>query len=311
MTSPDRALAGYDPALITEQVKNVLLKDVAPSSRRIYETDARQFLAWLDTRGAALATVDYAALVDYKDGLLQTRSKVTAARKIVVARRLLDVAVLLGHRPDNPARRLSAIKGAAQQETTHRALNKQEAQGLLAVIDRTSIKGKRDYALIMLLLRTGLRRAEAASLVLGDLGQEQGHSIATVRHGKGDKRRIIKLPVDVLRTINEYLDGAGRKGAGPTAPLFASLGQYGRATTDRPLKGLDIERVVEGYAKQAGLDGLSPHGLRASFVTLALENGAKLQQVQYAAGHADPRTTERYQKRKLNLDDNATDYLRF
>jgi len=49
--------------------------------------------------------------------------------------------------------------------------------------------------------------------------------------------------------------------------------------------------------------------LRASFVTLALEGGARLQQVQYAAGHADPRTTERYQKRKQNLQDNAVDYL--
>jgi site-specific recombinase XerD len=44
---------------------------------------------------------------------------------------------------------------------------------------------------------------------------------------------------------------------------------------------------------------------------LALENGAKLQQVQYAAGHANPRTTERYQKRKFNLDNNAVDYVRF
>ena len=70
-----------------------------------------------------------------------------------------------------------------------------------------------------------------------------------------------------------------------------------------------IERLVKHYGRAAGVD-VTPHGLRASFVTLALEGGAKLQQVQYAAGHADPRTTERYQKRKLNLDDNAVDYVR-
>ena len=53
-----------------------------------------------------------------------------------------------------------------------------------------------------------------------------------------------------------------------------------------------------------------PHGLRATFVTLALEGGAPLHLVQRAAGHADPRTTERYWRRKEGLDDNAVDYIR-
>jgi integrase len=60
----------------------------------------------------------------------------------------------------------------------------------------------------------------------------------------------------------------------------------------------------------AGLEGLTPHGLRATFVTITLENGASLEQVQYAVGHSDPRTTERYHKRKLNLENNAVDYFR-
>jgi integrase len=71
-----------------------------------------------------------------------------------------------------------------------------------------------------------------------------------------------------------------------------------------------VQQIVEDRGKAIGLK-LTPHGLRASFITLALEGGAKLQQAQYAAGHADPRTTERYQKRKFNLDDNAVDYIRF
>ena len=77
------------------------------------------------------------------------------------------------------------------------------------------------------------------------------------------------------------------------------------------MSGEAIEDVVTCYAKRAELDGLTPHGLRASFVTLALEGGAALHDVQYAAGHADPRTTERYQKRKLNLDRNAVDFVHF
>ena len=72
-----------------------------------------------------------------------------------------------------------------------------------------------------------------------------------------------------------------------------------------------IQRVVETACEVADLNlKLTPHGLRATFVTLALEGGAKLEQVQYAVGHADPRTTERYHKRKLNLDNNAVDFIK-
>jgi site-specific recombinase XerD len=144
---------------------------------------------------------------------------------------------------------------------------------------------------------------------LGDLSQEQGHFLATIRHGKGDKRRQIKLPVDVMRAVNIYLDALGWEDKNPNAPLFV---QFRRGDHPQQLGISDqvIKRVVTDYAAKLNLK-LSPHGLRATFVTLALEAGAKLHQVQYAVGHADPRTTERYQKRKFNLDDNATDYLRF
>jgi len=70
-----------------------------------------------------------------------------------------------------------------------------------------------------------------------------------------------------------------------------------------------VELLVKKYAP-TGTD-LTPHGLRATFATLALEAEASLHQVQYALGHADPRTTERYQRRKLNLDNNAVDVLNF
>jgi integrase len=143
----------------------------------------------------------------------------------------------------------------------------------------------------------------------------------TIRHGKGDKRRKAKVPVDVMRAISEYLEATGRKEARNTAPLFIGF-RKGKGQSKHVAPGAAtvvveggialsykaIEKIVKGYAASSGITGLTPHGLRASFITLALENGAKLQQVQYAAGHADPRTTERYQKRKFNLDDNAVAY---
>lgn len=292
-----------------ERIRNTLLKNVAASSARVYEQAAREFTTWLSAKGLTVQTVTYEDLSEYRSYLAEHNAKATAARKLVVARRLLDVAVILKVRTDNPAKQVKGFKNS-NQETTHRALTSDEARLLLNQINLETPKGTRDYALILLLLRTGLRRAEAAGLTIGDIKTEQGYNIAVVRHGKGDKRRIVKLHDDVVVAIKIYLETTKRhKLYDDDAPLFVAIRASGKCGTDH-LKGLDIERIVEGYAAKAELIGLTPHGLRASFVTLALEGGASLHQVQYAAGHADPRTTERYQKRKLNLADNATDYLK-
>jgi len=181
-------------------------------------------------------------------------------------------------------------------------------QALLKTIDATTAKGKRDYAILSLLLRTGLRRSECSALNVGDLKQEQGHTIAVIRHGKGDKRGIVKVPVDVVRAIDVYLEAAGRKNVAPDAPLFVGFNRGDHVTAERVSDKL-LERLVKQAGAKIGKD-LSPHCLRASFITLTSEGGAQLEQVQYASRHADPRTTQRYRKRKVNLDDNAVDYLR-
>ena len=294
-----------------ERVISTLCGNTALSTRRVYRIDALHFNSWLVEQSLSIATVDYESLSRYRTFLADNYAKPTASRMLVVARRLLDIAVILKLRADNPATQLKGFKGASNNETTHRALTRFEAQELLSSVDRTTAKGKRDYALLLLLLRTGIRRAEAAELTPGDITTEQGHNVLIIQHGKGDKRRRVKLPVDVHRVLQDYVTTIGLNEAEKKTPLFVSF-----IKGDKPrqpfvgLGGKDIERIVEGYAKKSGLAGLSPHGLRASFVTLALEGGAKLQQVQYAAGHSDPATTERYQKRKFNLDDNATDYLK-
>ncbi len=194
-------------------------------------------------------------------------------------------------------------------------------------IFRWTVQLRRDLALLALLARTGLRRAEASHLDREDLVDRQGHSILFVRHGKGDQRRVVKVPVDVRRLLDVYLAAAGQietlyADGRLEHPLFVACKRNGCPRVvgladqrARPceghvrLTGGAIEDLVKRYG--ACLDThLTPHDLRATFITLALEGGAKLEQVQYAVGHADPRTTEHYQRRKLNLDDNAVDYIR-
>ena len=295
------------PDSLTETLTDVA-GQLAPRSRAIYTSDAGHFARWLADAGLSLESLSRSDVIRYRQHLEDSYAKVTAARMLTVARRLCVEAVRRGVLTTNPTDDVRGFKGIAQ-ETTHRALDKDEAHDLLAGIDRATRLGQRDYALMVLLLRTGMRRSEAAGLVIGDLTTEQGHHIATIRHGKGDKRRIVKLANEVRWIIGEYLTALGRADAGPAAPLFVAFDK-GDRPSERPMRAADITRVVTGRAKAANLDGLSPHGLRATFITLALEGGAKLQQVQYFAGHSSPVTTERYQKRKLNLNDSAADYVR-
>jgi len=307
---------------------------LSPSSRRTYTIDARQFAGWLVDLGITPATMTRSHAIAYRSSLQERYAKATAARKLVVARRLLDEQRKHGKLTSNPFDDLKGFQ--VENETTHVVLKEEQAQALLDAIETSTLLGLRDYVLILFLLRTGVRRSEAAALRLADLTMNQGHYIAVIHHGKGDKRRTAKVPVDVWREITLYTDALRARHAEDLQrerealaaeadperrrsieerhrvslddPLFVSF-RRGDHPTRRPMGDKAIETQVKRYAEKLSLP-LTPHGLRATFITLALEHHAKLEQVQYAAGHRDPRTTERYQGRKLNLDDNAVDYVK-
>lgn len=295
-----------DPFIQT--VAQLVTRQLSAHTRKAYRQDAAQFASWLASNGLTLSTLSNNDIWVYRRYLSDNFAKPTAERKLIVVRRLLEEAVKQAVIPYNPAQGVSGYRSKDEQETPHTALETEQARDLLRTVPTFSRQGKRDFAILLLLLRTGLRRSECADLRLGDLQEEQGHQVAIIRHAKGDKRRKVKVPIDVMRAISDYLEACERASLGKEAPLFIQFrrGDHPRSEGISPQV---IEHIVKTHAARVGLT-LTPHGLRATFVTLALEAGAKLEQVQYAVGHADPRTTERYQKRKLNLDNNAVDFVR-
>jgi integrase len=279
---------------------------LAPTSRKTDAIDAKHFAQWLAGQDLSLNSLDRDALIAYRTHLAETYAQSTASRMWAVARRLLDEAVQRDLLPKNPAEGIRGFK-AGDDESPHRALEREEAKALLDAIDRRTALGKRDYALLMLLLRTGIRRAEVVALTIGDLVMEQGYHVAIIRHGKGNKRGLAKLPVEVRQTIDNYLEAIGRMGAAPDAPLFVSF-RKGDHPQEKPLHPNQVERIVKQRAQAVGI-AMSPHGMRASFITLAFEGGADLALVQDGARHKDPRITRRYQKRRENLHKNAVDFV--
>ncbi len=242
-------------------------------SKRIYENDAKIFAEWLIEQGLTPDTFERSCAISYRSYLEENYQKATAKRMLSVARRIFAEQVISGKKASNPFEEVRGFKVA--NESTHVALEKDQAKEFLDIIDREKRIDKRNYAILSLLLRTGIRRSECANLNIGDIHQEQGHTVAVIQHGKGDKRRTIKIPVDVFRSIKEYIEEADMQNAPSESPLFVGFDRWDRPTGDRISTKL-IERTVKHYAEMIGETKLTPHGLRASFITLAMESGYPL-----------------------------------
>jgi integrase/recombinase XerD len=293
----------------------IIRRGDSPETRRAYGTDLLTFRGWLEEAHHRWDEVTVDDLDGYREWLAARYARSTVNRRLSVVRALYGEAARRHYIVDDPAARLRGLRGRDEREGG--ALTRRQAHDVLEAIQRDQeipshrLIAIRDLAIVSLLLRTGLRRSELASLTLASLGTLQGYPVLTIA-GKGNVVRTVKLPVDVQRQIDEWLAalaGVDHCPAG-VAPLFVQLRRGGGWVGSRPLSDRAVYDVVARRLKEAGLDRLGPHGLRATFVTLALEGGAPLHLVQRAVGHADPRTTERYWRRKASLDDNAVDYIR-
>jgi integrase/recombinase XerD len=308
-----KALVPVGVPAIDEVMETVIKRLHSDRSRVEYLQDMKVFAAFLRERGLVQATdISYADMVAYQDSLSvndqgRPRSPRRVNRMFTVARQVLDVQKRMGALSYNPAAGVDAL-GIGEDNSPHIALDDTQAEQLLEAIDLSTKYGKQEYAVMSLLLRTGLRRAECASLKIGSMDMDGGHFIIRVT-GKGGYRDTVKLPGDVKRYIQEWIDGSGRKNLTLDSPLFVGFNR-GDHPSEQQINPKWIERMVLKYAAKIGLR-FTPHSLRATFITLALEHKATLTQTQYAARHKDPRQTEHYQRRKLNLDDNAVDKLSF
>jgi integrase len=306
---PPHLTRDYEELLyVIEQV----MMGVATRSKRIYKRNGNIFGAWLLQNDIAPRTLTRDDMRQYHAYLEEHYSNVTAQNIWSVASAILTEYVQSGWIKNHP---MKGVKGfEVNSESTHTVLQKHEAEALLRVIDRSTTIGKRDYAMLQILLRTGLRRFECAKLTIDKLRMDQGHHILIVE-GKGDRRDNVKVPVDVYRHIQDYLETCGislditkpvsRNPDIDALPLFFGFKRNGEPSF-KPIGGHQVYKVVITYAKKAELD-VTPHGLRGTLITYLLGEGEPLHKVQYYVRHQRPETTERYDRRKKNLDESPAD----
>ena len=161
----------------------------------------------------------------------------------------------------------------------------------------------RDRAMLLILILCGLRREELVSATWLDCIRQGEHPVLRV-HGKGQKLRLVKLPVEVVNALDHWRSTQATVGV--ATYIFTGVLKNGRPTLQSITTQTVMERV-QSLAEQAGLPKISPHDLRRTFARSAFEAGAPLEAIRQTLGHTSISTTERYVKATLELDHTATD----
>lgn len=234
------------------------------------------------------------------EGYLKARldggtSKATVARSLAAIRGFYRYASEEGVIALNPAASVRAPK--VPTESPRLGLSRTEAQTLLSTPDPSTTVGARDRALLMLLLSNALRITEALELHVEDLSEVKGQKVAMVI-GKGDKPATVPLAAQTWTAITTWLEVSGIE----EGFVFRSVTKAGDVGVTR-MSARGAAYRIQWLAKKADIGKrISPHSLRHTAVTLALEAGQPLHLVQDMARHADPRTTRRYDRAQKSLN---------
>jgi len=197
-----------------------------------------------------------------------------------------------------------------QDYTATTALDRGQARALVAAADAdTGPQALRTRAAVRLLQHNVVRVDEVCAADLADLAEDKGHRVLTVL-GKGNRKAKIPLTPGTCEALDAYLAArAARAGLDGwrrlPGPLLAT-------ETGGKLQQSHLWDLVRRLARAAGIPGweqMSPHSLRHSAITFALDAGVALRDVQDYARHRDPRTTRRYDHSRASLDRNAAAYL--
>lgn len=259
------------------------LAGYAGNTAKAYRRDLADFQAFFTGDVLTAKRSD----VDLYTRSMETRelAPATIARRLSALSGLFDYAVSEELLARNPVEHVRRPKVSTDSQTV--GLDQAEAQALLLA---AKADGARSYALVSLLLHTAARIGEALALTPADITTDGGYRVARFVGGKGGKTKVSVLS-GAAPAIDALL--AGRT----DGFVFASR-------TGNAMAQSEAFRTVQRLAAEAGIanpERVTPHSLRHTSITAALDADAPLHEVQDFAGHADPRMTQRYNRARLNL----------
>jgi integrase/recombinase XerC/integrase/recombinase XerD len=270
----------------TEQIikRYISSLDVKPRSKDTYRKGIKHFVEWLEAHD--ITSPSRADILEYKADMLKEYTACTVSSYLTAVKSFYTYLEGEKITPNIAA----GIKGAKHQKGFRKdALTAKQAKEIISSIDTSTIEGKRNYALVNLLIRTGLRIVEAERANIEDIRSEAGEALLYIQgKGRDSKDAFVILTESTLKPIKEYLSARGK--TQETAPLFASHSDRnngGRLTTR------SISRIAKEALRAAGYDDsrLTAHSMRHTAVTLSLLGGATIQEAQALARHQNINTT--------------------
>ena len=265
----------------------IMAQDVKPNSKALYRRTLKQFFNWIDKEGYNLTELTRPDIIRYKEDLLSSgMSGLTVGSYITSVRKFYEWAEANKYYP-NIARGIKTPK--RKQQFRKQPLSPDQSQELLRYF---MSRDKRDYAIVNLLLRTGLRTIEVARANIGDIAYKGGKRILYV-HGKGrdEKDNFVILTDKAYSPIEDYLGLRGR--VKPGDPLFISISNNSRG--DR-LTTRTISKIAKEGLQAIGLSGrdFTAHSLRHSTAVNILRAGGSIEDAQGVLRHSSPATTQIY-----------------
>ncbi len=272
-------------------------RNLSPLTIRNYKHYLEQFVEWFEDRGYKdITELDSDGvrayrihLARYENDQGQTLSKTTQSYYIIALRAFLKWMV----KRDVPVLHPEKIDLPKQESESMKFLQVEQVERLLSQPDVEEQTGLRDKAILETLFSTGLRVSELTSLNREQIDlKRQEFSVV----GKGRKRRVVFLSDRAATWLKRWLDSREDS----WKPVFIRFSGATPDSLDDP--GLDmrltarsVQRAVDKYSRQANLPvKITPHGIRHSFATNLLQNGANLRDVQEMLGHKNLATTQIY-----------------
>lgn len=298
-------LVRFHPAPL-DRIKALVLDSVpSPHSRRAYDKALTDFLTWHQTEAAndsfSKATVQRYARRLESLGLSAATVNVRLTAVGRLAAEAADNALL----DSTVAQGIGRVRGVKRNGTrTGNWLTHDQAEALLRAPDLSTLKGKRDQALLAVLVGCGLRRSEVSDLRFELIQQRDARWCIVDLTGKGTRVRTVPMPAWTKAAIDAWSEAAGIT----TGRVFRPMAKGSRITGDVLLPQNIMEAVVM-YAEKIGVPKLSPHDLRRTFAKLAHRGRAAIEQIQLSLGHASIVTTERYLGVRQDLHDAPCDHL--
>ena len=283
------AIIPLEPTKLDAMVESFIkFIDASENTTRTYTISLRQWFKYLYESGTTQPTMD--TVLEYRKYLEQQGKKPTTIQNYIIAVKQFFKWTEAVHLYPNVAKYVKGAKLGHNFKKDY--LTSKQAKKVLESIDTASLEGKRNYAMLAVMLTMGLRTIEVVRANIEDI-RNAGENTVLYVQGKGhmDKDDLVRMPEHVETAVREYL--AARKASDLSQPLFTSTSnrnKNGRMTT-RSIRG-----IVKKIFRSVGLDSprLTAHSTRHTAATLSLLHGATMQQTQHLLRHKNIQTTEIY-----------------